>query len=94
MSALYPNIERRDSGPRDATADDAFISARALDAAAAHHAREFRPIDLMDVLTEMSHEELPRLLAAVKAGDGKAAGDLIIGLYVERIERLAAVTVQ
>jgi hypothetical protein len=83
------NIERRESGPahRDATSDEYFILPGEIDAACLRHAERFDTCDLLETLQET---DLAGLLAALKAGDAKAAGHMMVTLYAERIGDLAA----
>jgi hypothetical protein len=79
------------SGPasHDRTDDAFYVLPGALDAAAARHADRFDCDDLKDVLEDHAH----LMLEAVKSGDAAAVGALIIAAYKERIEDLAALSI-
>lgn len=85
------NIERRDSGPalQDRTADSYFVLPGAVDAACIRHAERFDAGDLVEMVEGMEVVDLQRMLAAIKAGDAQAAGQMLVEKFVETIGDLA-----
>lgn len=84
MSALFPNIERRESGPkhRDATADPEIGYEAAYIDAMKRHTRAFDACDLGELVDD-------KLLALVKAGNAIAVGQLLVQRYMQRLDHLA-----
>lgn len=84
MSALFQNVERRDSGPahRDATADPEIGYEAAYLNAVAHHTHLFDACQLTELVDE-------KLLTLVKAGNVLAVGELLVKRYAKYIDHVA-----
>ncbi|VTU25240.1 hypothetical protein H4CHR_01555 [Variovorax sp. PBS-H4] len=81
---LFPNIERRDSGPRhlDKTADPAIGYEAAYLDAVTRHTKAFDACDLGELVDD-------KMLALVKAGKALEVGQLLVQRYTQRIDHLA-----
>jgi len=82
----YPNVERRDSAPSylDRTFDAADHQYREdFDAAMTRHRREFNAMELGDLCCDNA------LLSAVRSGDASLIGNVLLGMYEQKLRDLA-----
>jgi len=81
---IFPNIERRDSGPafRDATADPEVSYEAAYLDAVAHYTHLFDAGELCELVDE-------KLATLVKVGDALAVGQYLVHCFTRRINDAA-----